>query len=408
MNNSFHLIIYRKEMSSSDYTNLRRIRHVYQPTMSSCHPNVQPQVVYTTPSESNCYVGTYPTHNHVPSYPNVHSHYSPAPTPHYVHPPHVHPCHVYPSHVHPSYVHPSHVHPSHVHHHDHHDHFTCHPEEHVHNDNHEHDADHSHPCHCTDHVHGSNPHHVHHTHETVVVHRNHPEYLPTHSHGVVSTHSHSGHLPHMHTVGSFSSKYQYLITPVVNGSITFSVDPNLHFTKDMRVTITSDVSNNNYIEGSVYYYNPCNGEITIYKISTINGSFTAPSKYTISFGTPYQEIDKLKLKVAELHEQVFGSSSGTGSTLTETELQALGERVTNLYIYFFNDDISSTDSMYKLTESYLSGKMNSLYNYFFDVNLSLNSTFNPNNNCIVMDTLTIKVDQLYLYFFGTINSTIIN
>ena len=45
MNNSFHLIIYRKEMSSSDYTNLRRIRHVYQPTMSSCHPNMQPQVV---------------------------------------------------------------------------------------------------------------------------------------------------------------------------------------------------------------------------------------------------------------------------------------------------------------------------------------------------------------------------
>ena len=80
-------------MSSSDYTNLRRIRHIYHPTMSNCHPPVQPQVVYATPTEGNCYVGTYPSHTHVPSYPNVHSHYPPAPhyvqppAPHYVHPP---------------------------------------------------------------------------------------------------------------------------------------------------------------------------------------------------------------------------------------------------------------------------------------------------------------------------------
>ena len=373
-------------MSSSDYTNLRRIRHVYHPTMSNCHPNVQPQVVYTTPTEGNCYVGTYPSHNHVPSYPNVHNHHPSAP--HYVHPPAPHYAH---SHV-PHYAH-SHVpHYAHSHvPHTEHSHFGCHPEEHTHVD------DDSHPCDCTG--------HVHHTHETVVV-QNHPGsyghvHSPTHTHSSIVPHSHSSHL------GAFATRYQYLITPVVNGSVTFSVDSNLHFTKDMRVTVTSDLSNNNYIEGSVYYYNPCNGEITIYKISTISGTFTSPSKYIISFGTPYQEIDKLKLKTAELYEKVFGTTTST-STLTETELQALGDRVTNLYKYFFNDDISTTDSIYALTETYLTAKMNTLYNYFFDTTFTNNAAFNPNNNGILMDTLTIKIDQMYLYFFGAINSTIIS
>ena len=397
-------------MSSSDYTNLRRIRHVYHPTMSNCHPNVQPQVVYTTPTEGNCYVGTYPSHNHVPSYPNVHNHHPSAPhyvhppAPHYAHPPAPHYAHPpAPHYVHPPAPHYAHSHVphyahSHVPHYAHshvphteHSHFGCHPEEHTHVD------DDSHPCDCTG--------HVHHTHETVVV-QNHPGsyghvHSPTHTHSSIVPHSHSSHL------GAFATRYQYLITPVVNGSVTFSVDSNLHFTKDMRVTVTSDLSNNNYIEGSVYYYNPCNGEITIYKISTISGTFTSPSKYIISFGTPYQEIDKLKLKTAELYEKVFGTTTST-STLTETELQALGDRVTNLYKYFFNDDISTTDSIYALTETYLTAKMNTLYNYFFDTTFTNNAAFNPNNNGILMDTLTIKIDQMYLYFFGAINSTIIS
>ncbi len=388
-------------MSASDYTNLRRIRHVYHPTMNNCNTNVQPQVVYTTPSQGNCFVGTYPSyphHSHVPSYPQVHhphSHYVPA------YHPHNHCATAHHPRVHYPYSYQGHGH----------GHFGCHPEEHVHEDHDEDHADdhhHHEPCNCNNHPHHS-PHHVHHTHETVVVHKNHHgdcynNHHPVHAHSHVHTpnHSHSNVVSHNHcqnTLGSLVTRYQYLITPSINGSVTFSVQPNLHFTKDMRVTVTSDASNNNYIEGSVYYYNPCNGEITIYKITTVNGTFTNPSKYVISFGTPFQEIDKLKLRTAELYEKVFGTPSTT-TPLTAEQIQAADVQTKAVFNYFFSENIEN-DGTYALTEEYLTTKVNTVYTYFFDVTLSTNPSFNPNNNGVVIDTLPKKIEQLNLYFFGT-------
>jgi len=388
-------------MSASDYTNLRRIRHVYHPTMNNCNTNVQPQVVYTTPSQGNCFVGTYPSyphHSHVPSYPQMHYPHGHCAPPTYHHS-HYAPTHQ--PHIHYPYSYQGHGH----------GHFGCHPEEHVHEEHGEDHADdhhHHEPCNCNNHAHHS-PHHVHHTHETVVVHKNHHgdcynNHHPVHTHSHVHTpnHCHSNVVAHNHcqsSLGSLVTRYQYLITPSVNGSVTFSVQPNLHFTKDMRVTVTSDASNNNYIEGSVYYYNPCNGEITIYKITTVNGTFTNPSKYVISFGTPYQEIDKLKLRTAELYEKVFGTPSTT-TPLTAEQVQAADVQTKAIFNYFFSENIEN-DGTYALTEEYLTTKVNTVYTYFFDVTLSTNPSFNPNNNGVVMDTLPKKIEQLNLYFFGT-------
>ena len=391
-------------MSASDYTNLRRIRHVYHPTMNNCNTNVQPQVVYTTPSQGNCFVGTYPSyphhshHSHVPSYPQMHYPHGHCAPPTYHHS-HYAPTHQ--PHIHYPYSYQGHGH----------GHFGCHPEEHVHEEHDEDHADghhHHEPCNCNNHAHHS-PHHVHHTHETVVVHKNHHgdcynNHHPVHTHSHVHTpnHCHSNVVAYNHcqsSLGSLVTRYQYLITPSVNGSVTFSVQPNLHFTKDMRVTVTSDASNNNYIEGSVYYYNPCNGEITIYKITTVNGTFTNPSKYVISFGTPYQEIDKLKLRTAELYEKVFGTPSTT-TPLTAEQVQAADVQTKAIFNYFFSENIEN-DGTYALTEEYLTTKVNTVYTYFFDVTLSTNPSFNPNNNGVVMDTLPKKIEQLNLYFFGT-------
>ena len=382
-------------MSASDYTNLRRIRHVYHPTMSNCNPNVQPQVVYTTPSQGNCFVGAYPSypqHSHVPSYPQIHQPHNHCAPVQY---PHNHCASAHHPHVHYPYSYQGHSHGN----------FGCHPEEHVHEEHGEDHADdhhhhHHEPCTCNNGVHHS-PQHVHHTHETVVVHKNHSGNCPpSHMHG--PSHSHSNVIAHNHcqnTLGSLVTRYQYLITPSINGSVTFSVQPNLHFTKDMRVTVTSDASNNNYIEGSVYYYNTCNGEITIYKITTINGTFTNPSKYVISFGTPYQEIDKLKLRTAELYEKVFGTPTTT-TPLTVEQVQAANIETKAIYNYFFSENIEN-DGNYALTEEYLTTKINTTYTYFFDVTLSSNPSFNPNNNGVVIDTLPKKIEQLNLYFFGT-------
>ena len=182
----------------------------------------------------------------------------------------------------------------------------------------------------------------------------------------------------------------------------------------MRISVTSDLSSNNYFEGNVYTYNPCNGEITIYKIATVNGTFNKPSRYTISFGASVQEFDKLKLRTAELELKVFGSTnldpSGNvipdpSGNLTSAELTKADTDIKNLYKYFFNETIADEEGYVK-TEGYLTLKIHTLYNYFFDVNILTNTAFNPNNNGVELNTLPKKIGQLNYYFFGNIDPSL--
>ena len=51
--------------------------------------------------------------------------------------------------------------------------------------------------------------------------------------------------------------------------------------------------------------------------------------------------------------------------------------------------------------------MNYLYLYFFDIDimLSSNSGWNPNYSSVQLNTLTNKISQMYIYFFGTYTSS---
>ena len=441
-------------MSSSDYTHLRKIRHVYHPSVSRCNSHHVDNLHYGNPyshhhSHAPVYLPSQPHvhHSHVshsqsPCDPHVHHspcaphvHHSPcaphappcAPhtppcvphTPPCV--PHVPPCVSYPSyhqypvylggnpHVHTQpYYHDSvetvvvHTHPS-----------TCHNLPTVVHDKHEHHSHHHHH-------HPHHPHHLDHHHDDAyehgheLGHRHGHTYLHAHDEDDMVDHHHHHH-GHSHRIRRFcepssSTRYQYLISPNVNGTVTFTIEPNLSFTKDMRISVTSDLSSNNYFEGNVYTYNPCNGEITIYKISTVNGTFNKPTKYTISFGASFQEFDKLKLRTAELELKVFGTDASGNDTdlsgnLTTEELNKANLDVTNLFKYFFNEIITN-DENYAKTETYLTLKVHTLYNYFFDVNLDTNTAFNPNNNGVVLDTLPKKIGQLNYYFFGNTNPSL--
>lgn len=423
MNNSFHTIIYR--MSASDYTHLRRVRHVYQPTMATSHHHAN-TLQYGHPYSHQHYVNApvqMPYHGHGHCYPQqpivMSSTYPscappPCPPPMYhhelYHDPyelHHHPEHLYLGNCVPSYPQPPYYHNNHT---------TV--------------VMHSQPKHCHDlptvvdssydpHHHHHPAHHLDHHHDAAYEHghdlglRHGNTYVHTHGDDVEHHHHHVGH-KHRSTGPSSSTRYQYLITPAVNGSVTFSIDRNLSFKKDMRISVTSDLSSNNYFEGNVYSYNPCNGEITIYKIATVNGSFNKPSRYTISFGASFQEFDKLKLRTAELELKVFGSTnldpSGNvipdpSGNLTDAELTKANTDVMNLYKYFFNENITEEEDYVK-SEAYLTLKINTLYNYFFDVNIVSDTTFNPNNNGVVLDTLPKKIAQMNYYFFGNIEPSL--
>ena len=96
----------------------------------------------------------------------------------------------------------------------------------------------------------------------------------------------------------------------------------------------------------------------------------------------------------------------TGSLTTE-ELTAALTKVVNRFSYFFGTNISS-DSTYEQTEEYLETKVNELYTYFFNVDISnsTNSSLNPNNNGVELSTILVKLEQFDLYFFGSTNPTV--
>ena len=427
------MINYR--MSSSDYTHLRKVRHVYQPTVNSHHHGTA--LNYGNPY-SHHHVQT-PIHlpqQHSHSYPYGHPPVPGHPPAHYPHVQYPAPVMMPPSpcvggcpppqpvHQHPAYLPPYHYqqpmylggYP-----------YVQHPHYH---DSSETVVVHTHPSTCSNlptvlegsHHHPHHPHHLDHHHDAAYEHghelglRHGNTYIHTHGDEDVDVHHHHyGHSVKNRAGGpSSSTRYQYLISPTVNGTVTFTIDPNLSFTKDMRISVTSDLSNNNYFEGNVYSYNPCNGEITVYKISTVNGTFTKPSRYTLSFGASFQEFDKLKLRTAELELKVFGSTldaSGNpivvdpSGNLTDEELTKANTDVSNLFKYFFNENITA-DLAFEKTEAYLTLKIHTLYNYFFDVNLLTNTAFNPNNNGVELDTLPKKIAQLNYYFFGNINPSL--
>ena len=331
-------------MSSSDYTNLRRIRHVYYPTLNNCH--TQPVATPHTHVPNNCYI-----------YPATHSHCSYGqPTSIVNYPPIMQP-------VAPSCN-------------------NCSQNCCNHNQNNS--------TTCSNEVY---------THPVPVC------YVDP---------SANQCLPDKTTMST--SKRAYLLSPTSYGSTTFTIDCQLGFKKGMKVNCTSDLSSNNYFEGEIYDYNGPSGEITLYKLTKINGSFTTPAKYTVTIMPAFQEIDKLRERMEAVYLELFGidisepdapTTGGGGGTTVDVTTE--NTQIKNLYTYFFGTDIT-TDSGYAATTTYLTTKINELYAYFFDKDLtsSANSSFNPNGNDVSLASLSIKVQQLNLYFFGNANLTTLN
>ena len=338
-------------MSSSDYTNLRRIRHVYYPTLNTCNTNHThaAQPVYTVPTTNQCYVTPH-THNNCNTVATTSNHCNcanTAPTNH------------------------------------------CNCANTV--------ATTSNHCNCA---------------------YNQPQLCaPVHSHALTTTNNCCQyivpapdmcytHLPDKTTMSM--SVREYLLTPTFFGSTTFTIDCNLAFSKGMKVICTQDLSSNNYFEGVVFNYYAPTGEITVYQLAKINGSFAEPSKYIVSLIPAFQEIDLLRTRMEEVYFKVFGidisgptapATGGGGTTTPTVDVTTEDTQLKGMFNYFFAENIS-TDSSYAATETYLNTKINELYTYFFDINLTTNTTFNPNNNGIALDTLANKVQQLNLYFFG--------
>ncbi len=387
-------------MSSNDYTNLRRLRHVYYPSLNNCHPQTHHAGSHVQSNPNACYIEPH-HHQNV----HTHSHNSHGNTGHCQQPVVI-------------YAEPQ------VHTHSNHSGYPGGPMSIVNyppviqspsanctnNNNNNSTNNNNNNCeNCSRNNCSNNNQLTPCTHETNYIYPQTPvcymnEYVTS------SCVSNNACVPDKTTMST--TKKEYLITPTFSGSITFSIDCYLGFNEGMKVNCTSDASSNNYFEGVIYNYESSSGEITIYNLATINGSFNKQSKYVVSIIPAFQEVDKLRERMARVYLELFNedisdkapaSNSGTGTdtgTDTGTVTEANKTSTKTIFTYFFNEDITG-DSNYADTETYYTEKVEYTYDYFFG-----NTTTNPNNNGVSLDTLQTKIEQLNLYFFGNTNPTI--
>lgn len=363
-------------MSSSDYTNLRRIRHVYYPSLNNCHTHTQP-IVQPPPTPNQCHIHPNPcVQPHVHTDPSMVQHCHPGEGGVYYQEqqPYISYHHSHsPQSAYPPYPPSAPSQPMSV---------IAYP-----------------PMMQTNTPSNSCNHCAHQQVQPPCIHETnniyHPAPVVYDSNKCISDKS------------SVSiSKREYLLSPNFYGSTTFSIDCYAGFRSGMKVNCMSDLSSNNYFEGVIYNYYAQSGEITIYKLNNINGDFTKPSKYIVSIIPAFQELDLLRERMAKVYLKLFGIDISGPAIPGSEDVTTENTQIKNLYNYFFGEDIT-TETGYAATTTYLTTKINFLYSYFFDIDLtsSANSSFNPNGNNVSLDSLSIKVQQLNLYFFGDANLT---
>jgi len=363
-------------MSSSDYTNLRRIRHIYYPTLSNTVNGCAPSTV--TYSSGNSYIlpATVPI-NHIHGQ-QMHAHNLPVGV----------------SHVHTVPTVPTHT-----------------------------------GCDCGHSVAPQTTLTTNIVPQTTLT----TNTVPTTTTVPITTGSlcgegritHSDHLGYTveqvlpDKTSMVQTLQEYFIQPSVGGTCTFLIDKCLTFSKGSFVTCVQDVSNTNYFEGEISSYNKDVGLLQIFNISIVNGEFKLPSKFTISILPAAAELNLLRTRMAALYKEVFNQVISAPSVsvpvtsapapapgaLTVEEVATATTQTKVFNSYFFADD-----SGIEQTEESITIAVNNNFNYFFEIDVTAtgSANFNPNNNGVVMSTLIIKIEQMNLYFFGSTNPTIVS
>lgn len=191
---------------------------------------------------------------------------------------------------------------------------------------------------------------------------------------------------------------KYYITPVKNGSITFTIEAYLkNFLVNQVVSVYSDT---NYFEGNIISYDQISGEITINNINCLNGNFNDNLFYSVCLLGFNPELIKLNKRMKELYQYLFQINIDVFPDFNPN-IQVLNTQkiqITNLYKYLFDTNLENEPD-YSIDTNYLENKINGLYFQFFDLDINNNEDFNPNNNGVKINSLKQAINQLVLYLF---------
>jgi hypothetical protein len=192
---------------------------------------------------------------------------------------------------------------------------------------------------------------------------------------------------------------KYFITPVKNGSVTFTIEAYLrNFLVNQSVSVYSDV---NYFEGNIVSYDQISGEITINNINCLNGSFNDNLFYSVCLLGFNPEVIKLNKRMKDLYQYLFQVDIDVFPEYDPNiELLYLYRlQITRLYKYLFNTNLEN-EPEYSIDYNYLENKINYIYFYFFNLDIKRNEDFNPNNNEINLNSIKQTINQIYLYLFN--------
>ena len=206
-----------------------------------------------------------------------------------------------------------------------------------------------------------------------------------------------------------------LITPIVGGSVGFTLRPNLLFTAGLPVTCSSTSDYNNYFEGYIWSYDAITGAITINNILHVAGSFNLATTYLVNVTNNINELHDLREKMSQLYLEMYNINVNDPLHADlNLSLITSQRELRDLYEYFFNENILN-ETGYEMTTIYLTSKIDYLYWYFFDKILYENPDpdtgtvdgWNPNiTTNIALTTLDKKISELYYYFFNISNQEI--
>jgi hypothetical protein len=191
---------------------------------------------------------------------------------------------------------------------------------------------------------------------------------------------------------------KYLLTPIKNGSVTFTIEAYLkNFLVNQVVSVFSD---NNYFEGNIVSYDEISGEITINNINSLNGNFNDNLFYSVCLLGFNPELIKLNKKMKELFQYFFQVDIDLLPEFDPNTQVLITQRkqITDIFKYLFDTNLEN-DPEYSIDPNYLENKINNLYFQFFDLDITKNVDFNPNNNGIKINSLKQAINQLFLYLF---------
>jgi len=196
------------------------------------------------------------------------------------------------------------------------------------------------------------------------------------------------------------TKVAYKIVPIKNGSAGVLVEPYLPFKTGDLISFHRKSDITNYFNGVVLNYDAETGFMSIGNFDNITGTFSESHEYIVNSILFDPETARLKQRMEWLFQKLYQvdleirPDFNPNDTITYVILE---EYIYNLNNYLFDIDIRLKPG-YALSNTFLSQCIDDIYYQLFEVTDL--SSFNPNGSDVALTSVENKIYEIYIYLFS--------